>query len=357
MTPRAGTPPPTPPGKRPVAIGLLFIVATCLSLLAVRPALAESAVVFMYHRFGEDGFPATNIRLEQFEAHLTELKKSKYTVLPLLEILAALRDGSALPDRAIAITVDDAFKSVYTVAWPRLKAAGFPFTLFVSTQPVDKKFAGYMTWDEIRALARDGVTIGNHTVSHLHMPRFDAKRNAAELRISARQLKRELGTAPSIFAYPYGEASTEIMGLVKDAGFTVAFGQHSGVLHAGADTFYLPRFSLNEAYGSMDRFRLAANALPIKVKDITPRDVLLSARTNPPRFGFTVFGDAVPALGRLACYASGQGKVQTSRLGESRIEIRVPRAFPTGRARINCTMPAGGGRWRWYGRQFYVPPR
>ena len=33
-------------------------------------APAASAVVMMYHRFGESGLPATNIRIAQFEAHL-----------------------------------------------------------------------------------------------------------------------------------------------------------------------------------------------------------------------------------------------------------------------------------------------
>ena len=30
---------------------------------------ADSAVVVMYHRFGESAYPSTNIKLEQFEGH------------------------------------------------------------------------------------------------------------------------------------------------------------------------------------------------------------------------------------------------------------------------------------------------
>lgn len=315
----------------------------------------NGAVVFMYHRFGESGHPSTNITLDQFERHLAELISGRYHLMAVPDIVAAIRAGRDLPDRAIGITIDDAYESVYTEAWPRLRRAGLPFTVFVSTEPVDKGLDGFMSWSEVRELANAGVTIGNHTVSHLHMPHFDSRRNAAELRISTERFREELGRSPALFAFPYGEASAALKDMVKEAGFTAAFGQHSGVIYSGVDELYLPRFALNERYGSMDRFRLAANALPLKVKEITPREVLLSPDTNPPRFGFTVFGEALSELAALACYASGQGKTRLVRLGEHRIETRLDRPFPPGRARINCTMPTRYGRWRWFGMQFVVP--
>ena len=91
------------------------------------PVRAESAaVIIMYHRFGEENLPSTNIRLEQFVAHIEELAAGGYTVLPIPDIIAALRTGTSLPNRTIGITIDDAFASVYREAWPRLREAGFP---------------------------------------------------------------------------------------------------------------------------------------------------------------------------------------------------------------------------------------
>jgi len=75
---------------------------------------AESAVVFMYHRFGESRQPTTNIRLEQFEAQLAELTSGKYVVKSLAEIVTRLRAGGKLPELTVAISIDDAFLSVYT---------------------------------------------------------------------------------------------------------------------------------------------------------------------------------------------------------------------------------------------------
>ena len=107
-------------------------------------------------------------------------------------------------------------------------------------------------------------------------------------------------------------------------------------------------------FGGKSRFRLAINALPIKVGEVSPQDPLLGPETNPPILGFTVLGEAAKRLSQLACYASDQGIARLERLG-SRVEVRLDAALPPGRTRINCTMLTRSGRWRWYGLQFYVP--
>lgn len=311
------------------------------------------AVALMYHRFGEDAHPTTSVTLDQFEAHLQELKNGDYTVRPLPEILNRLRAGKPLADRTVAITVDDAFLSVYTEAWPRLKAAGFPMTLFIATQAIDRGGKDYMSWSQIRELLRDGVTIGSQTETHLHMPLADAETVAGELARSNARFLDELGIRPTLFAYPYGETSLAVQEATRKAGFVAAFGQHSGVLHPGEDFFYLPRFAFNENFGDLARLRLAAGARPLPVKDVTPRDPLLGKDNNPPNFGFTVAAE-IPALDRLRCYGSSQGQAELVQLGERRFEVRLAAPFPKGRARINCTLRSREGRWRWYGRQFYV---
>lgn len=312
---------------------------------------ADSAVVLIYHRFGETSFPSTNIRLEQFEAHIKELTSGPYTVLPVPEIVAAIREKRPLPDRTIGLTIDDGYLSVYAEAFPRLRDAGLPFTVFVSTDPVDRKFSGFMTWDQIREMRDNGVTIGAHTSTHLHMPANLLSRNRADLANSNARLKEELGEVPPLFAYPFGEASTEIQNLVRNAGYIAAFGQHSGPLDASSDPHYMPRFALNEAFGDMDRFRLVANALPIPHTDVTPSNPTLTE--NPPLFGFTRT-DLDLRLNGLACYAADQGKVKIEQLGP-RIEVRMSGPFSAGRARINCTALGPDNRWRWLGTLYYVP--
>lgn len=326
-------------------------VAAAVMLLLARGAAAdESAVVVMYHRFGEGAFPATSIRLDQFDAHLAELRQGGYTVLPLTEIVAALQAGRPLPERTVAITIDDAWASVYREAWPRLRKAGFPFTVFVSTDDVDHRLPDHMTWEQIRELAASGISIGSQGAAHLHMAAESPEANAADLERASRRLFEELGEPPGLFAWPYGEASAAAMDGLAKAGVAIAFGQHSGVLQAGANMLYLPRFPLNEAFGDGERFRTVVRGRPLPVSDLTPADPLLAA--NPPAFGFTV-ADDVDGLERIACYTSHEGRMTIERLGR-RVEARAATPFPAGRGRINCTLPDGGD-WRWMGYQYYVP--
>ena len=98
---------------------------------------ADSAVILQYHRFGEDSYPSTSVTIAQFEAHIDHLAGGGYAVLPVPEILAALDEGRPLPERAIGITIDDATRSTFEEAWPRLEQAGLPFTVFVSTDSVE----------------------------------------------------------------------------------------------------------------------------------------------------------------------------------------------------------------------------
>jgi len=310
------------------------------------------AVVFAYSRFGDDvEGGASTVDLDRLQEHIDELKGGDYKVLPLPEIVAAFKSGRLLPDRTVAITIDEADRSVYTQAWPRLKAAGLPFTIFVATDSVDRNSGSSMSWSQLRELAADGVTIGSETASHAHLVGEDRAYVIGQIARANERINAELGIRPTLFAYPYGEYDDAMREIVKGQGFDAAFGQQSGVAHSRADRYALPRFTLSDPYGSIERFRLAAQSLPLLVSDVTPDPV---PADNPPDFAFTIdplMGD----IGTLACFASDFGALGIERLGDRRVALRFPDALPPGRERINCTMPASGGRWRWYGIQLLVP--
>ena len=325
--------------------------------LAAPAALASdgAAVALMYHRFGEDAHPSTNVRLDQFEAHLERLRVGEHAAVTLGRVVDSWTGGAPLPERAVAISVDDAYASVFAEAWPRLRAAGITFTLFVATEPVDRGQAGYMSWDQIRTLVAAGVEIGSQAVTHPHMPDLSEEDIRTELVRSADRIEAETGTRPTLFAYPYGEASATVMRLAEEAGYRAGFGQHSGALSPGLPRFYLPRFPINEDFGAPDLVADRMAALPLPVGDITPESPALApGDPNPPHFGFTVTDPAL-ALDRLACFRSDMGPVGTmERLGP-RVELRFAQPFAAGRTRINCTLPAADGGWRWFGWQIYRP--
>ncbi len=340
---------------------LFLSMAVAVSMVAT-PAVADTpsptavggggAVVFAYGRVGDDRGTGSSIDSDQFEDHLDELKDGDYHILPLPQIVNALRNGTGLPDRTVAITIDDATPSAYREAFPRLQAAGIQFTLFVATDALDRGPPNAMTWDQVREMANAGVTIGALTASGLPMAALSSAEIQDDLRRMKERFLAELGAVPTLFAYPHGEYSLAVRQQISQAGFVAAFGQQSGVAYAGADPFALPRFVMNDAFGSLDRFQLAANALPLPVTDVTPVDPVLTR--NPPILGFTV-PDGIGQLDRLACFASGQGRAAVERLDTNRIEVRIAEPFPAGRARVNCTLPADDDRWRWFGVQFFIP--
>ena len=331
----------------------LFVasITTANHLSAADVFARSNVVVFAYHRFGENSYPSTNVSIKQFEAHLEELKIGGYTVLPLPQIIQNLKAGKHLPDKTVGISIDDAYLSVYTHAWPRLKAAGFPFTIFIATDPVDRKLNNFMTWVQIQEMAEAGVTLGSHTGSHLHMPMGSQQKNLEELNRSQKRFSEIFGRTPDIFAYPYGETSQKIQTMVKKIGFLAAFGQHSGAFDQTSEMFNLPRFSMNENYAGIKRFRLAANSLALPVTDITPANPFFTV-DKPPAIGFSFISE-IKGLQQLSCFTSHAGRAKIERLGKLRIEIRFKKPLPKGRTRLNCTLPGVNGRWHWFGRQFY----
>lgn len=306
----------------------------------------------MYHRFGEENFPTTNVTIEQIEQHIEELSKDIYNVVPLRIITEALKEGETLPPRTIAITIDDGYKSIYDEAWPRLKEAKIPFTLFISTESVNDQNELSMTWDQIRELEADPlVDIGHHGHAHAHMTEISVGDAMADLDFADNIYREELGYVPDLFAFPYGEFSEGLLEAIEDRNYHAGFAQYSSVASSRSNMLAIPRFAFNENYSDLNRFKLIVNSRALPVRDILPRNSNLEQ--NPPAVGFTV-DESINGLRSMGCYPSHMSDPATiNRIGNNRVEIRFDEAFPAGRHRINCTMPGPDGRWYWFGLPFF----
>jgi len=84
-------------------------------------------------------------------------------------------------------------------------------------------------WDELRRLAREGVTLGAHTRTHPLMNRVSLEEVRAEAVGSLRDLEREIGAVPPIFAYPSGGFNDEVVRILAREGFAMAFTTVRGV--------------------------------------------------------------------------------------------------------------------------------
>lgn len=129
--------------KRIVVLAATLLLA---AFAAVPARAADSAVVLVYHRFDDDRVPALNTTLEQLAAHAAELKAGGYVPLPLREAAEALRSGRELPDKAVALSVDEPSLGFLERAWPLLRKAGLPVTLFLATDEIDRGGPDVMSW-------------------------------------------------------------------------------------------------------------------------------------------------------------------------------------------------------------------
>jgi peptidoglycan/xylan/chitin deacetylase (PgdA/CDA1 family) len=339
----------------------LFLFAL---LLPVSPAPAGQASIFVYHRFGDDRYPSTNISIDVFAAQLQLLKEKSHVVLPLDEVVRSIREGRELPERCTVLTVDDAYVSFLTGAMPLLRRYGYPVTLFVSTGSVGRP--GYLNWDQLRSLAREGVAMGNHTVSHPYLLNRKTKENNWEWRQrvwreiaeAQEKLERELGEAPSFFAYPYGEYAPEVVEIVREFGFPGALGQQSGVAYSGSDPSVFPRFPMGGPYATLEGFeqKAAMKALPVQV--ISPASPVVEEE-NPPTLEIRIEAGGID-LTRLRCFVQGQeeGEITPVPGDAGRFRVRAVSPLAGRRNKYTLTAPGRGtGQWYWFSQLWVFTDR
>lgn len=329
------------------------------SIACAGVAAADGAVVFMYHHVDRETPAATSVAPAQFAAQLEHLEREGFAVLPLLAVLDALRHGRGLPPKAVALTFDDGYSSVLSQALPELERRGWPFTVFVSTQPADHAYGGYLTWEQLRELRAAGATFGNHTRTHAHLVRRlnDESsqqwraRVTTEIRGAQERLIAELDSAViPVLAYPYGEYTADLKTVVSELGL-YAMGQHSGALGADTDWLAAPRFPVATGFDSLDEFaaRAIARALPVRESG-AEKHVLAGDESSPPLRLTLGGGDFRRA--ELACYASNQGRMRLEWLDVERglFEIRPNRPLAPGRTKYNCTAPSASeaGVYYWH---------
>ncbi len=215
----------------------------------------------MYHRFNENKYPSTNIKMDVFINQIKIITQNGFKFYNPSEF--DLNFNNPKSEKKILLTIDDAFSSFYENAWPYLKENKIPFILFVSTEPVGKK--GYMTWDQIKEVEKEEFAyIGNHSHSHDYLTKFDFNKYKLDIDTSIKIFKNKIGYNPIFYSYPFGEYS-EIQKKYIITKFKFGFGQHSGVIDVNKDKYELPRFPINEKYGDLDRFEFLIKLIPFSI--------------------------------------------------------------------------------------------
>tara|TARA_Y100000741_G_C18198267_1_gene536505 strand:- start:87 stop:1145 length:1059 start_codon:yes stop_codon:yes gene_type:complete len=309
----------------------------------------EGILSIMYHRFNESKYPSTNIQMDVFDKHIKLIKNSKFDFYNPSNLEKDFNKPKK--QKKILITIDDAFKSFYTEAWPYLKKNKIPFILFVSTEPMGKN--GYMTWDQIREIEKeDFVIIGHHSHTHDYLIDETNEIFISDIKRANQIFLEEIGYVPKLFSYPFGEYSKFMKDYISE-NFSLAFGQHSGVIDINKEKFELPRFPINENYGKLERFKSIINSFPLEYKKLIPEEKMIN-QNNPPSFSIEFFNNQ-KNLENINCYSNEGNRWEKSKINISKniLTIKFREAFEPRRGRINCSLN-DNGKWRWLGVQFIV---
>ena len=332
------------------------IIIIFISLFIATSSLAENfgVISIMYHRVGEAKYPSTNVSPEMFKEHLRLIEESKIPYISPNDFKSYILGELKLDQRKILFTVDDAFKSFYDNAWPLLKEKKIPFILFVNTREINQKHSNYMNWDQIRELKNSGlVTIGGHSWSHDYFVNMKLEDIEKDIKQSQKDYERELKSISDIYAHTFGETNKDIINLLKKYNYKILFGQHSGVISLNENLSFLPRFSLNENYGKIERFKNILRAEPFNLKSYEPKVIMLNKDNNPTNLKIS-FNEKVKGIN---CFDNSGGKWQNTKINfitPQDIELSFSAPFKPRRGRLNCTLPSSNKKIKWFGYQYSV---
>ena len=304
----------------------------------------------MYHRFNENKYPSTNIKIDIFKKQLELIEENNIEYYDPANFDTEFNYPKK--NKKVLITIDDAFSSFYENAWPILKEGKIPFILFVSTEPVGKP--GYMNWEQIREISSyDFAYIGNHSHTHEYLLDFSHLEFTKDIKHSIRIFRDKLGYNPIYFSYPFGEYNLKQTQFIKN-NFKYGFGQHSGVIDLTKNPFELPRFPINEKYGDLDRFEFIIKLLPIPYKNLIPEDKYINSNQNPPTIEIDFFEEQ-KNIKNINCFSNEGNKWRNSitKFEKNTLKIDFREKFIFRRGRVNCSIN-DNDVWRWLGIQISV---
>ncbi|CAN5623604.1 hypothetical protein BH18THE1_BH18THE1_04330 [soil metagenome] len=118
-------------------------------------------------------------------------------------IFSGIHASPVTNNKVVIINFDDGRKTQFTYAKPILDKYGFKATFYIVCNYVDNK-KGFITWEEIETLNKEGHEIGSHTMNHVHLSNLSKKDIEYEVGQSKKCLDNH-GIKATSFAYPFND--------------------------------------------------------------------------------------------------------------------------------------------------------
>ncbi len=189
--------------------------------------------ILLYHNI--DGRGPFSIDSDSLRGHFSLFMERGLRVIPLGDLIRRLDRPSAFTDRAMVITFDDGYPSMYWKLLPLAGEYGYPVTLFVYADTISTGPGRGLTWERLREMDGKGIDIQSHSISHPDLTRVrkrggrDASRRLyEEIFLSKRIIEMRLGKTIEYFAFPYGRYDAVLVSLAIDAGYRRVFSTDYG---------------------------------------------------------------------------------------------------------------------------------
>jgi len=230
-----------------------------LSFLFFEAALLFSAdaTVFVYHRFNDHKHISTSISNKKLRSDFKYLKENGYNVVTLSKLVNMLKNHEHFPEKTVALTIDDNYKSFYTDGLKIFKEFDYPFTIYVYVKATEKRYGDYMSWDELKEASRYGEA-ALHSYSHRHLTYLDEKEILKDTVRAKKIFENKMGYSPKSYAYPYGEFDDKVKSVIKSAGFDFICNQNSGAIAEFSDPYSIERIAVTDNTDIKQKLKLKA---------------------------------------------------------------------------------------------------
>ena len=244
------------PGRPATALACRTLLAVLLFGWAGGAGAHCRLPILVYHRFAATTADSMTVRTDRFAAQLDYLAGHGYTVVPLRQAVACLRgEPVALPPRALAITVDDGHRSVYTDMLPLVRRRLIPVTLFIYPSAISN--ASYaLTWEQLAELRASGLfDVQSHSYWHPNFRQEQRRLTPQQYQTLVRmQLEKSrsviaahLGAPVDLLAWPFGIHDADLMARAAAAGYRAAFTLERRSAIDTDDPMALPRYLMVDA--------------------------------------------------------------------------------------------------------------
>lgn len=214
---------------------LIYFFIAVFTMLFLQPSFADNKLnipIILYHNLNPTVPGSMTVTPEKFESHLKLLKENGFSFITLKEAVEYLQGKrSTLPPKAIVITADDGWESVYTYMYPIIKKLNIPVTLFIYPESISSG-KNYLSWNQLKELNNTGLfDVQSHTYSHPNFKIAKKKLSSSayeqfvqkELNTSKKILEDKMGSKVTLLAWPFGIYNDYLEKEAAKAGYVMAF--------------------------------------------------------------------------------------------------------------------------------------